>query len=161
MSNKTYVACQPGMKAAAEAAFAGLEIVVDDTLTTSPWEFRERPQTLEELMEAELEKEERTEADPKNALTFVVPVFHRRDDVGDVYETIPFLSIRVAKGTSGTAVRIIVENLKPTMTGDKYGDDYRVNVPATIGALSAQLKEAGIQVLSISSTEQLMYMKDV
>ena len=52
MSNKTIIACRPGFKHAAESAFAGMKVIVDDTLTKD-YEFREEAMTLDELMAAD------------------------------------------------------------------------------------------------------------
>jgi hypothetical protein len=157
MSNKTFVACRPGMKSAAEAAFHGMEIVVDDTLT-SDWEFRERPKTFDEMMEDEISKEERVEADPKNALTFVVPVALHEDAVSEDPWNPPYLAIRVESNVSRVDVVKAIRATQPTLQGS-YPDE-EVNVSATIGSLKAALKKAGFNVLSISEADGLTLLKD-
>lgn len=152
MSNKTIIACRPGFKRQAEQAFAGIKVIVDETLTAD-YEFREEAMTLDEILEAEISKEERQEADPKNALTFVVPAFLNDQGVADNCWSIPYLVVRVEQGPSRFDIIEVLKQVKPTTQGDF--PDFEVNVSATIGALRAALKKAGHNVLSVSEADGL------
>jgi hypothetical protein len=152
VSNKTIIACRPGMKQAMESAFAGMKVIVDDTLDKD-YEFREEAMTFDEIMEAEISKEERQEADPKNALTFLVPLSVADADDINTWEA-PILAIRVERGPSPYDVTKAIQSVKPTTQGDF--PDFEVNVSATIGALRAELKKAGYNVLSISEADGLI-----
>lgn len=155
MSTKTIIACRPGMKQQMESAFAGLEVVVDDKLTKD-YEFRERDLDLAEMLEAEIEKEERQDADPKNALTFVVPMAVRQSDLGDpeIYLDLSFLSIRVENSVSEVSVMSVIRKIEPTLSGS-FPDEV-VNVSATISSIKAALKKDGVNVLSISPANGLV-----
>jgi len=155
VSNKTIIACRPGMLQQMQAAFAGMEVIVDDALDKD-YEFRERQMSLDELLEDEISKEERQEADPKNALTLVVPVALAGDEVANTCWSIPYLVVRVEQGPSKFDVAQVIQSLEPTKTGDF--PDYEVNVSATIGALRAALKKAGYNVLSVSEADGLTQM---
>jgi hypothetical protein len=154
MSTKTIIACRPGMKQQMEAAFAGVEVVVDDKLTKD-YEFRERDLDLAEMLEAEIEKEERQDADPKNAYTFIIPLAARTSefDDGGIFD-VPFLAVRVENSASEVAVMTTIRELKPTLSGSF--PDETVNVSATISALKAALRKKDINVLSISQAAGLI-----
>jgi hypothetical protein len=137
---KTYVACRPGMKQAMEKAFAGIDVEVDDNLTTD-YEFRERELSFAEALEAEVDKSERFEADPKNAKTFVVPLAEEDHNYCD------FLAVRVGEYTRKTEVVDIIKRVKVIYSGDD------VNSIATAGAVRAELKKANIDVYSVSVAE--------
>lgn len=156
MAGKTFVACRPGMKQAMESVFDGLEVVVDDTLVVD-YEFRERPMTLDEMMEEEISKEERLEADPKNALTFIVPLHLNAQDVGDACWDLPYLVVRVESNVSTFAVTNVLKELEPTIMGDF--PDFEINASATIGSIRAELKKAGVNVLSVSEAYGLSPLK--
>lgn len=153
MSEKTIIACRPGMRQQMEAAFQGMKIVVDDKLTKD-YEFRKEAMSLDEILEAEIEKEERQDADPKNAHTFVVPIAARTSvyDDGGIFD-VPFLAVRVENSASTVSVMSAIRALKPTLSGSF--PDETVNVSATISSLKAHLKKEGFNVLSISQAEGL------
>lgn len=153
---KTYVACRPGMLGTIQAAFAGLQVEVDETLVGVDYEFRERELTLDELLEEEVEKAERIDADPKNALTFIVPLVLSNDDF-DSY-SVPYLAVRVDRSASRFDVIQVIKTVKPTLTGDF--PDFEVNVSATMGALQAALKTADIGVHSISQADGLSPLEE-
>lgn len=156
MSNKTIIACRPGMQQAMASAFAGMEIIVDDTLDKD-YEFRERQMTLDELLEEEISKEERQEADPKNALTFLVPLSLADADDINTWE-VPILALRVERGPSPYDVQKCIQSVKPTTQGTF--PDFEVNVSATIGTLRSELKKAGFNVLSISEADGLIALEN-
>lgn len=154
---KTFIACRPGMQATLQAQFAGVDVVVDEALTKD-YEFRERELTFSEIMEEELEKEERQEADPKNAVTLIVPCVLDADAerTNDDWYSAQFLAIRIERGPSIYDLRKIIKDVKPVTTGD-FPDEY-VNIPATMGALKSALKKAGHNVLSISEADGIDLM---
>jgi len=145
------------MQQAMQAAFAGLEVEVDDTLTQD-YEFRERPMSLEEIMEEEISKEEKQEADPKNALTFVVPLALSEEEVAEDCWNKTYLAVRVENNVSRFDVIKVIKATKPSTTGSF--PDCGVHVSATIGALKAALKKGGINVLSISEADGLTLLAD-
>lgn len=154
---KTIIACRPGMQQIMQAQFAGMEVVVDAALTKD-YEFRERDQTFEEIMESEIEKEERQDADPKNAITLIVPCVMDADAerTNDDWYGSQFLAIRIERGPSIYDIRKVIKDVKPTTAGD-FPDEY-VNVSATMGALKSALKKAGYNVLSISEADGIDLM---
>lgn len=152
MSEKTIIACRPGMKQQMEAAFQGMKIVVDDTLTKD-YEFRKEAMSLDEILEAEIEKEERQDADPKHAHTFVIPIAARTSHLDDDMWNPPYLVVRVQDDASRIGVITAIRALKPTLSGSF--PDETVNVSATISSLKAHLKKEGFNVLSISQAEGL------
>lgn len=156
MSNKTIIACRPGMKQAMESAFAGMKVIVDDKLDKD-YEFREEAMTLDELMEQEISKEERQDADPKNALTFIVPLHTSAQDVGDSCWSIGYLSVRCESNVSSYDVVNVLKDLEFTTSGDF--PDYEINTSATISSIKAALKKAGVNVLSISEADGLTGLK--
>ena len=157
--SKTFVAVRPGFQQAAIAAFgADMELVVDDTLQTD-YEFRTRELGLADLLEAELETEERElarKSDPKNAHTIIVPLVSRDetlDEALDEPDRLKCLVVRIdRKEDRQAAVRVI--------QGESvvYSDDY-LNERATINVLSTALKKADIKVYSISSSYGIACMK--
>lgn len=149
MSNKTFVACRPGLQQQMQSAFDGLEVVVDPDMTKD-YEFRQRELTMAELLEEEVEKEERQEADPKNAITFVVPL----DPSGDLEDAswVTYLAVRVERGANKIDVAREIGSVPLTLHADGG-----VNVSATIGAVTSTLKKAGYNVLSVSEAEGLTW----
>lgn len=158
MNDKTIIACRPGMKQAMEAAFAGMEVIVDDKLAAD-YEFRKRELTLGEMLEEDLSQEERQDADPKKAHTFVVPLSLAEDEVAENLWSLRWLAVRVENSASHGLVMAEIRNLQPTTQGTF--PDFEVNVSATISALKAHLKAAGFNVLSISEADGLSLLKDV
>lgn len=157
MSEKTIIACRPGMKQAMQSAFAGMEVVVDDKLDKD-YEFRKRDLTLGEMLEEDLGREERQDADPKNAHTFIVPLLLEEDLLSEYLHDIRWLAVRVANDASHGSVVTEIRNFQPTTSGSF--PDVEVNISATISGLKAHLKKAGFNVLSISEADGLHFMKD-
>lgn len=156
LDTKTYIACRPGLQQQMQAAFAGVTVEVDDSLTVD-YEFRQRDLTLDEMLEQEVEKEERQDADPKNALTFITPLVRDYDAAVDGgWLTIKYLAIRLERGPSPYDVRKVIADVKPTLTGSF--PDEEVNVSATMSAIRAALKKEGYNVLSVSEAEGLDQM---
>lgn len=153
MSTKTIIACRPGMKQQMEAAFMGMTVVVDDQLTKD-YEFREEAMSLDEILEAEVAKEERVDADPKQAHTFIVPMLPDDTLVLDDAWNLQYLAVRVADDASQVSVMSEIRKVKPTLTGSF--PDEQVNVSATVSALKAHLKKQGFNVLSISVADGLV-----
>lgn len=155
--NKTYVACRPGMLQTMQKAFDGLEVEVDEKLQVD-YEFRERELTEIEALEAELDKADKFDADPKDAWTFIVPMVTCSDNLEADPHSPQYLAVRVQRDGRHEARRVI-NDLKPLTTG--IGDDMEVNVPGTIGALNAALKKADVNVYSISEAEGLHLLQEV
>lgn len=156
MSQTKFIACSPNMHAAMKAAFSDLEVVVDDTLTNT-YEFREKELDFAELMEEELAKAERQDADPKDALTFVVPVVGKHSDL-DKPTFLTYLTVRVQKGTIDPAKVVkVVKKHTPTPRRDYdplvHSSEYAVST--IMGDLKAALREKGANVLSISEADGL------
>lgn len=155
--NKTYVVCRPGMLQAMQKAFDGMDVEVDDKLTTD-YEFRQRELTEIEALEAELDKAEKFEADPKDAVTFVVPMVTCSDNLEADPYVHRYLAVRVQRNHRHEALDILKDS-KPLTSG--MGDDMEINVPGTIGALNAALKKANVDVYSISEADGLVLLEEV
>jgi hypothetical protein len=155
---KTIIACRPGFRAQAEAAFQGMEIEVDPNLT-SDYEFRERELGLADLLEAELDGEEREaarKADPKNADTYVIPMIPKEDGTVDYddYNYSPYLILRVEKNSEHILSAIRKINIVTN------ADDDEPNVRATLNALHKDLTKEGFKIYSISVATGLTWMGD-
>lgn len=150
---KTYVACRPGFLQAAQSAFAGLDVEVDDNLTTD-YEFRERDLGLADLLESELEDEEREaerKSDPKSAHTVIVPLCEDDANVTDhsVIELLPHLDYLVIRADKNASRALMIETVKKTKM--IRTDDGYIQARPNIVALSHAFKKAGIKVHSISA----------
>lgn len=156
---KTIIACRPGFLHQAQSAFSGMEIEVDATLDKD-YEFRERELGLADLLEAELDGEERDaarKADPKNAHSFVVPLLTPDEDPEwDDAEHMSYLLIRVDNKSNYSDAQRVINDLKPVVEHDDA-----INIRATINALNNELQRADIKVYSISSVRGLTFLKPV
>lgn len=149
--SKTIVACRPGFLKSAEAAFAGMEIEVDPNLTTD-YEFRKRELGLADLLEAEMESDERrsaAKADPKNANTYIIPLDPEALDLANEYLT--YLVVRVDKKENFNLVRQVIRDTRLV----KEHDD-AINIRATTTALADALKN--FKVHSISTCQGTTWM---
>ena len=153
MSDRTFIACRPGMQSALQKAFIGIEVVVDDALDKD-YEFRERPMTFEEVLEEETSKQERQEADPKNAMTFIVPMATPEDLEASGYGA-EFLAVRVQAGPSYSTVADAIRGVYATHT-----EDGSYHWTANMSAIRSALRKAGFNVLSISQASGLVLMKE-
>lgn len=161
MSEVTVIACRPGMKAQMEAAFAGMEVEVDDNLTApTGYEFRKRPMTMGEILESQISTAEKDESDPKNAHTFVVPLVLNLGNLepGEISD-IRFAVVRTSSKNHGwTTVRNLIREVDPHLNGDF--PDFTVNVTATMSAIKAHLTKNDVKVYSVSEGDGLTTLKD-
>ena len=151
-----YIVCHPNMKASVQAAFADLEIVVDETVAS--YEFREKELDFAELMEEELEKAEKQDADPKDAVTYVVPVVAKYSDLDNGLVLATFLTIRVQRGSIEPSKVVKVVKKQEAIVRKDY-DPLTHTSPFAVSTIMADLKaalrEKGANVLSISEAEGL------
>lgn len=140
MAAKHLIACRPNLRAQMEAAFPGLPIVIDENITDPQgYEFRERELDFEELLEEEVDKEERLQADPKQAQTLVIPL-------GDPEQTLtcPWLTIRLQPHSGNESAVVIASTVKLSMR------DGEPHVEKIMGEMRKALVDDGWNVLSIS-----------
>lgn len=148
MADKTIIRCRPGMKQAMEAAFVGMEVIVDDNLDVD-YKFDKRELNALEEIEAQIEEEEKQEADPKNAITFVVPLAVDDDDKADPFGV--WLAVRIEQNFSRTDAEREISTVKITKTGDE------INAVATAASVRQALKKAGANVLSVSVAQGIVF----
>lgn len=148
-TTKTVVECAPGQLATVQAAFAGMEVRVVDTLDVA-YRFVQEEMTGMDLVMAELEAEERVAADPKRAHTFVVPLLTGETSDLTAQELLDcsYLLVRTQDDIGYHVVLGVIGNTKiqTNFTGE-------VEVTATISELRQKLKDEGVNVLSISEAE--------
>lgn len=163
VTTKTYIACRPGMQAAMQAQFVGMEVIVEPGLV-GDFEFRKRVLSGIELIEAELEKEEQVAADPKVATTVLIPLVHLQENEQEFWdrqstganEEADFLVVRARQSLH--AIMEVAKDLRPTKSTDYAGNPY-INAGATAAALKAALEAADIEVYSISLVVGLAAVK--
>ena len=148
MAEKTIIKCRPGMKQKIQAAFAGMEVEVDDTLDTD-YIFAKRELTALEEIEAQIEEEEKQEADPKNALTFVMPL-QQDDGKPDPFGT--WLTVRIESNFSRVNAEAELSTVKVA-----YHSPGDINGIATAANVRQVLKKAGANVLSVSLADGIVF----
>lgn len=155
-TTETYVACRPGLLEQMKAAFDGMDVEVEDGLTQD-YEFRQRELTGMDLVMAELQDEERMAADPKHAHTFMVPLLvgETSDLLGSELVDCQWLAVRTQDNVSFLTVQAALVTVKIQTLFDG-----EVDVSATISEIRQVLKDAGINVLSVSQAEGVTRLLD-
>lgn len=163
---RTYLAVRPGMQTVVGKQFPGMEVVVDETLVGSDFEFRKRELSGIELIEAQLEQEEKVAADPKSATTVLVPVVgldqNERefwDNEGHDSDGPAFLVIRCASSTPSGRVIQIVGDIRGVKSTRSWDGVETINKGATAANIRAALKDDGIEVYSISEVNDIAPLK--
>ena len=163
---KTYIAVRPGMQSSLAAQFPGMEIVVEPGLV-GDFEFRKRELSGIELIEAQLEEEEKAASDPRNAKTILVPVIGL-DQTADEYwadagtdssGSPSFLVIRCAPSTPVGRVIQIVGDIRGVKSTQSWNDEEYINKGATGANILAALKAEDIEVYSISEVNEIAPLK--
>lgn len=162
---RTYIACRPGMQAAMQAQFMGMEVVVDPQIGAD-FEFRKRELSGIELIEAQLEEEEKVSADPRRATTILVPVVGLDQDARDFWDSEghdsngpSFLVIRCAPSTPAGRVIQIVGDIRGVKSTQTWNDEEYINRGATSANILHALKAEDIEVYSISEVDDIAPLK--